>query len=69
MSIYRVNLIRGSGGFKVHVADKSGGLRVVGIFLTEADANDWIVADSHMAERSVAEALYFCGENKKSPAA
>jgi hypothetical protein len=55
MSIYRVNLIRGSGGFKVHVADKSGGLRVVGIFLTEADANDWIVADSHMAEPSVAE--------------
>jgi hypothetical protein len=52
MSIYRVNSIGGSDGFKVNVARSSGGLRVVGIFWTEADANAWIAADSCMAERS-----------------
>jgi hypothetical protein len=46
MSIYRVNPISGTGGFKVHVTDDAGGLRVVGVFLTEADADAWIAADS-----------------------
>jgi hypothetical protein len=52
MRTYRINLIGGGGGFKVDVADNAGGLRVVGIFVTEADASDWIEADSRMAEAS-----------------
>ena len=48
MSIYRVNPIGGASGFKVHVTDKAGGLRVVGVFSTEADAKAWIAADSHV---------------------
>jgi hypothetical protein len=32
MSTYRVSLIGGGSGFKVHVADDAGGLRVVGFF-------------------------------------
>jgi hypothetical protein len=48
MSIYRVNPV-GSGGFKVDVVEESGGLRVVGVFLTEADANVWIAADQNGA--------------------
>jgi hypothetical protein len=52
MSIYRVNPIGGSDGFKVNVARSSGGVRVVGIFWTEADANAWIAADSCIAEQS-----------------
>ena len=52
MSTYRVNPIGGSDGFKVNVARSSGGLRVVGIFWTEADANAWIAADSCITERS-----------------
>ena len=47
MSIYRVNPIGGGGGFKVHVTDNAGGLRVVGVFSTEDDAKAWIAADSH----------------------
>jgi hypothetical protein len=50
MSIYRVNPVSGSRGFKVQVADTGERLRVVGIFLSEADANEWIAVDSRMAE-------------------
>jgi hypothetical protein len=46
MSIYRVNPMGGRDGFKVQVIDDAGGLRVVGVFLTEADADAWIAADS-----------------------
>jgi hypothetical protein len=49
MSTYRIDPVGGSSGFKVHVADNSDGLRVVGIFVTEADANVWIAADSRPA--------------------
>jgi hypothetical protein len=52
MNIYRVNPIGGGSGFKVHVADEAGGLRVVGVFLTEADANAWIAADSRVIRPS-----------------
>jgi hypothetical protein len=55
MSIYRINPIGGGSGFKVHVADEAGGLRVVGVFLTEADANAWIAADSRMTPASCNE--------------
>ena len=46
MSVYRVDPISGSGGFKVQIADDAGGVRVVGVFLTEAEAAAWIAADS-----------------------
>jgi hypothetical protein len=52
MSIYRIDPVGGSNGFKVHVADNAGGLRVVGVFSTEAIANAWIIADSSTAEVS-----------------
>jgi hypothetical protein len=55
MSIYRINPIGGGSGFKVHVADEAGGLRVVGVFLTEADAIAWIAADSRMTRVSCDE--------------
>ena len=48
MSIYHVNRIGGGSGFKVHVSDEAGGLRVVGVFLTEPDADAWIATDSRM---------------------
>jgi hypothetical protein len=46
MNIYRINPIGGSSGFKVHVADEAGGLRVVGVFPSETDAQAWIASDS-----------------------
>jgi hypothetical protein len=49
MSTYRISQVGGGSGFKVHVADNSDGLRVVGIFMTEADANEWIAADSRIS--------------------
>jgi hypothetical protein len=45
MRIYQINPIGGGSGFKVHVADQSGGLRVVGIFFTQSDAQAWIATD------------------------
>jgi hypothetical protein len=45
MSIYRIDPIGGGSGFKVHVTENAGGLRVVGVFLSEADAQAWIVTD------------------------
>jgi hypothetical protein len=51
MSIYRINPV-GGGGFKVHVADDAGGLRVVGVFPTEADAGAWITVDKGVSEAS-----------------
>jgi hypothetical protein len=59
MSIYRVNPVGGSTGFKVHVADDAGGRRVVGVFPTEADANAWITVDSRIIEASRNEAPRF----------
>jgi hypothetical protein len=56
MSIYRVNPVGGGSGFKVHVTDETAGLRVVGIFLNEAEANAWIAADSRMTRP-------FCSES------
>ena len=52
MSIYCVNPIGGTEGFKVNVTRGSGGVRVVGIFWTEADTNAWIAANSRIAEQS-----------------
>jgi hypothetical protein len=49
MSTYRITLVGGGSGFKVHVADNSDGLRVVGVFVTEAEANEWIAADSRVS--------------------
>ncbi len=46
MSIYRIDPVGGGRGFKVQVADAAGGLRVVGVFLTVADADAWIAVDS-----------------------
>jgi hypothetical protein len=51
MGIYRINPISGGNGFKVHVTDEAGGLRVVGIFLTETDAEAWIATDRGRPER------------------
>jgi hypothetical protein len=48
MSIYRIVPIGGGSGFKVHVTDDAASLRVVGVFLTESDADAWIIAHSRM---------------------
>jgi hypothetical protein len=45
MSIYRVSPIGGGSGFKVHVADDAGGVRVIGIFPTATNAEAWIATD------------------------
>ncbi len=50
MSTYRINPVGGSAGFKVNILDEAGGLRVVGVFPTEAVANAWIAIDSRMAD-------------------
>jgi hypothetical protein len=52
MEIYRINPIGGGIGFKVDVADKTGRLRVVGIFLTQADAQAWIATDRWQTDSS-----------------
>jgi hypothetical protein len=52
MSIYRIDPIGGGSGFKVHVTDDASGLRVVGVFLNETDAQAWIVADRGQARPS-----------------
>ncbi len=54
MSIYRIDPVGGGRGFKVQVADAAGGLRVVGVFLTVADADEWIAADSGRTEQPAA---------------
>ena len=45
MSIYRINPITGSSGFKVNVSDDAGGMRVVGVFTSENAAAAWINVD------------------------
>jgi hypothetical protein len=45
MSIYRIVRITGGIGYKVHVTHTSSGLRVIGVFPTEADAMYWIATD------------------------
>jgi hypothetical protein len=45
MGTYRIIPILGGGGFKVHVTDAHGGLRVIGIFRSEAEAAGWISTD------------------------
>jgi hypothetical protein len=50
MSVYRISPIAGGNGFKVHVADQAGGLRVVGVFPTETDAEAWITTDHQRPE-------------------
>lgn len=45
MNVYCINPIGSGNGFKVHVADQGDGLRVVGIFRTETEAEAWIEAD------------------------
>jgi hypothetical protein len=52
MNIYRINPVGGSSGFTVHVSDNAGGLRVVGVFPTVADADAWIAVDSRVPEAS-----------------
>jgi hypothetical protein len=56
MSIYRINPIGGGNGFKVHVADEAGGLRVVGIFFSETDAEVWIATDRNQSKRNDGDA-------------
>jgi hypothetical protein len=51
MDIYCINPIRGGSGFRVHVVGQAGGLRVIGIFHSEADAEAWIAADRHRSMR------------------
>jgi hypothetical protein len=48
MNVYCINPISAGNGFKVHIADQADGLRVVGIFLTEIDAEAWIAADRQL---------------------
>jgi hypothetical protein len=69
MSTYRINPVGGSGGFKVQVTDSIDGLRVVGVFLTEDDANAWIDADGRMAQPTDCEAppVFFRQEQKTPP--
>jgi len=50
MTIYQTNAMRGSGCFKVNIADEAGNLRVIGIFPTKADAEVWIEADRRRLE-------------------
>ena len=70
MSTYRVNPVGRSGGFKVQVIDSTGGLRVVGVFPTEDDANAWIDADSRMAQPTDCQAPpVFFRQEQKNPAA
>jgi hypothetical protein len=45
MSIYRIIRITGGDGYKVHVTYAVSGLRVIGVFPTEADAKHWIATD------------------------
>ncbi len=52
MGIYRIDPIGGGTGFKVHVADATGSLRIVGIFFSETDAAAWIEADRHHTARA-----------------
>jgi hypothetical protein len=52
MNIYRINPVGGGLGFKVDVADETGGLRVVGIFFSEADAQAWIATDRRQIDAS-----------------
>jgi hypothetical protein len=52
MSTYCINPIGGSNGFKVHIADEGGGLRVVGVFFTETAAQAWIATDRRPPESS-----------------
>ncbi len=42
---YRIIKITGGTGFKVHVTHLAGGLRVIGIFLSETEAMSWIADD------------------------
>ena len=57
MSIYRINPIGGGSGFKVNVSDKTGGLRVIGIFSSETAAAAWISADRDTAKINARAAL------------
>jgi hypothetical protein len=50
MDIYRINPVGGGIGFKVDVADETGGLRVVGVFSSEADAQAWIATDRQQTD-------------------
>jgi hypothetical protein len=45
MRNYRIIRIIGGSGYKVHVTTASSGLRVIGVFSSEADAMHWIAAD------------------------
>jgi hypothetical protein len=45
MSIYSIVRITGGIGYKVHVTYAASGLRVIGVFPTEADAMHWIATD------------------------
>jgi hypothetical protein len=70
MSIYCIAPIGGSGGFKVHVTDECGGLRVVGVFPSEADAKTWIAGDSGVSDMTDRESAPLCPlRAQKNPAA
>jgi hypothetical protein len=51
MRTYRIKPLGGGTGLKVDVADAAGGLRVVGIFLSETDAEAWIANDRRLTDR------------------
>jgi hypothetical protein len=50
MDIYRIKPVGGGIGFKVDVADETGGLRVVGILPSKADAQAWIATDRRQTD-------------------
>jgi hypothetical protein len=54
MNIYQVRPIGAGVGFKVQMTGAREGLRVVGIFPTEADATAWIAGDKAVARRGFA---------------
>ena len=45
---YRIIKITGQIGYKVHVTNASSGLRVIGVFPSEADAMHWIATDQEL---------------------
>jgi hypothetical protein len=55
MNVYCINPISSGNGFKVQIADQADRLRVVGIFLTTLDAEEWIAAD-RQSTRTIGEA-------------
>jgi hypothetical protein len=50
-------LVRGTNSFAVEVEDDMGSLVSSQTFLTEAEADDWIIAQGHGTEYTVARVM------------